>query len=74
MANLYNVGDNVVCQKKGGQTGTKAITPAFDGVVAEVLAGGEQYRVTMAFIPGRAHTHRAHFKGGIVNEVDMTAA
>ena len=68
MANLYNVGDNVNCQKFGGQTGTKAISPLFVGKVTEVLAGGMKYRVSMTPRPS------IHFPGNIVDEGDMTAA
>ena len=68
MANLYNVGDSVVCQKKGGQTGTKPLTPSFEGKVVEVLPGGTEYRVSMT------RPLERHFPGNIVKEADMTAA
>jgi len=73
MANLFNVNDNVICQKKGGQSGNKPITPAFQGVVKEVLSGGTQYKVAMEFV-GLAHTPYIHFKDGIVDEEFMTSA
>lgn len=74
MANMFNVGDSVVCQKKGGQSGTKALTPAFPGQVLEVLPGGEKYRVKLGFPGGLTHTAYAHFKNGIVEEASMTSA
>ncbi len=70
MANLYNVGDSVKCQKTGGQTGTKAITPEFLGEVMEVKPGGMQYKVRMK--PERSA--QVHFKGFIVDEGHMSAA
>ncbi len=74
MANLYSVGQNVKCQKLGGQSGTKQLTPEMAGTVLEVLPGGMQYRVNLSFPGGLHHSPLAHFKGGIVDEGDMTAA
>jgi hypothetical protein len=78
MANLHNVGDNVVCQKLGGQSGTKVISPPFNGKVLEVLAGGTEYRVEMK-TTGNVHSPAAHFgksqaAGRLVKEEFMTAA
>lgn len=72
MANVFNVNDEVVCQKKGGQTGNKPLTPAFQGTVVEVLAGGTEYRVKMK--PSRlSGTSTMYFKDNIVAEEHMTA-
>ena len=74
MANLFSVGDQVVCQKLGGQTGSKPLSPAFPGRVAEVKPGGTEYLVVMKNV-NRAHTPlAAHFKGSIVKEEFITAA
>lgn len=68
----FNVGDNVVCQKKGGQSGIKPITPAFSGVVREVLGGGK-YRVDLK--PAFTASPNGYFgEAGIVDEADMTSA
>ena len=73
MANLFSVGDNVLCQKTGGQTGNKKLSPEFPGKVIEVLSGGTKYRVMMKNV-NRAHTPlAAHFKGGIVEEQYITS-
>lgn len=73
MANLFKVGDSVVCQKKGGRSGTKNVSPPFPGTVAEVLTGGTRYRVEMKPV-GVVHSYKTHFKGGIVDEQFMTLA
>ena len=73
MANLFSVNDQVICQKKGGQTGTKATSPEFPGVVTEVLPGGTEYRVRMKGV-GMAHVTKRHFPGDVVKEEHMTAA
>lgn len=70
MANLFNVGNAVICQKKGGQTGSKTTSPEFRGVVREVLSGGTEYRVKMQY--GDAALF--HFKDGVVKEEYMTGA
>jgi hypothetical protein len=68
----FNVGDSVVCQKMGGNSGTKPITPAFPGVVKEVLGGGK-YRVAMRVVVQASPA--AYFgEAGIVDEADMTSA
>jgi hypothetical protein len=67
----FNVGDNVICQKKGGQSGNKAVSPPFPGVVREVLGGGK-YNVDLKPIARTAPA--AHFGSGVVSESEMTAA
>lgn len=89
MANLFNVDDQVICQKLGGQSGTKTVSPPFPGVVKEVLAGGTKYRVDMrGYAEGTLKIRAAplrntapqglapkvHFHNGIVDEAHMTAA
>lgn len=64
----FNVGDPVICQKTGGQSG-KNISPPFTGVVRQVLAGSK-YDVKMTF----GDAARVHFKDSIVDEAHMTAA
>lgn len=68
----FVVDDNVKIQKKGGQSGTKPMSPEFDGVVTEVLAGS-QYKVKPVYtvMIGRFD---AFFPDFIVDEADMTAA
>ena len=70
MAFLYNVNDSVACQKTGGKTGTKPVTPRLTGKVAEVLTGGLKYRVDFD-APG--YDAGNHFVGFVVDESDMTA-
>lgn len=77
MANLYNVGDSVLCQKLGGQSGTKAISPEYSGVVKEVLPGGEKYVVLLKKGPAPQaimQAPRAHFQGNVVKESEMQSA
>ena len=68
----FNVDDNVKVQKKGGQSGAKALTPEFNCVVTEVLGEG-QYRVRPVYtvMVGRFDSF---FKKFVVSESDMTAA
>ena len=73
MANLFSVGDSVVCQKLGGQSGNKPLSPAFPGTVLEVKPGGNEYVVGMRRT-NRAHTPMVVFRNGVVEEQYMTAA
>lgn len=72
MANLYNVGDDVICQKLGGQTGSKPKSPPFPGKVEQVLPGGEEYVVRLKRISYQ--TPNRHFPGGKVMEAEMQSA
>lgn len=66
----FAVGDPVVAQKMGGQTGNKKISPQFQGVVAEVLGGGA-YRVD--FHGHKRQKPQAFFRGCVVLEAELTA-
>jgi hypothetical protein len=75
MANMFNVSDNVVVQKKGGQSGTKSLTPAFQGEVLEVLSGGTEYRVRFQAVRGVRNPFVVRgAKSGVVAEADLTSA
>ena len=70
MANLFSVGDPVICQKTGGQSGNKKCSPAVPGKVLEVLSGGTEYRVHLKW----GDATRRHFPNNIVKEQYMTGA
>lgn len=67
----FAVGNTVIAQKLGGQTGNKAESPAFLGTVEEVLPGS-QYRIHPIYtIPlGRFD---AFFPNFIADEADLIA-
>lgn len=74
MANLFKVGDVVICQKLGGHDGTKKISPEFHGVVTAVLSGGTKYNVMMKSA-ALGHTFKVHFgENPIVDEHFMKLA
>ena len=69
----FLVGESVVAQLKGGQSGTKAISPPFDAVVLEVLPNSQYL---LDFVPARQHGQNplVIFHNCIANESDLTAA
>lgn len=73
MANLFNVNDRVVCQKRGGQSGNKPLTPAFAGTVKSVLPGGTSYVVAFDKPAVRQPDPSTYFVDSVALEEHMVA-